>query len=202
MSNQDEIVYQEMPEWITYDDIHELLWKAHEENRKAGFILATTQLTGEELKDRVGPEGTTLVALSGDQLVGTLSFHPNKKKVWYIKGKSMGLLLGAVHPDFQGKHINSNLFKLSYDYARKDGCTSLELDTADHNDHAIKVFEHLGFVKVSYKANKGRDHYSVNMMKWLDECPFSPFYISLRYHLKRALVRLRYTPDKKKRFGI
>ncbi len=202
MEGQSDLLCCEKPENITFDEIHELLWNANQKNRDDGFVLSTSEMSGDQLKNRIGTDGHCFVALIDNKLVGTLSLRYLYRNSWFAKGKIADYMLAGVHPDFQGKHINTALSELAFETASKDGYDAIELDTAENNTHAIEVYKHLGFKKVSYKANPSGDHYSVIMMKWLKDNPFSNTYIGFRYSLKRVLIRIKFTPDKKKRFGI
>jgi len=62
----------EKPEWITYDEIHNLLYAAHESNREKGVNVATATMSGNELEEYLGAKGKTFVALDGEKLVGTV----------------------------------------------------------------------------------------------------------------------------------
>ena len=141
----------EKPETISFDDIHELLWKANTQNRKDGFIMSTSQMSGGQLEKRIGADGHCLVALLEGQLVGTLSLRYLNRKTWYAHGRIADYMLAAVLPECQGYHINSALSQKAFKIAKKDGCKAIELDTAENNSHAIAVYKHLGFKLVSYK---------------------------------------------------
>lgn len=201
MSAQENITICEKPDSITFDEIHELLWKANTKNREDGFVLTTSKIGGQDLQNRIGPDGLCFVALDGDKLVGTMSVRFLEKNTWYAKGKTPDFMLAGVLPEYQGKGIYSGLSKMAVKKIIELGYTSVEGDTAEDNKEAIEKYKHLGCKLVSYRANPGGDHYSVIMMGWLGKCPYPSAYISLRFHLKKLLVRMIYTPDKKKRFG-
>ena len=82
-----DIIIMEKPDWITYDDIHELIVKAHKVNIDKGIVMKTTKLEGEELKERIGVEGRCFVALDGEKLVGTSSYRILEKNEWYFKAR-------------------------------------------------------------------------------------------------------------------
>ena len=42
------------PDNISYDDIHELLLEAHKKNYKNGIVLQYTQMTGDQIKEKLG----------------------------------------------------------------------------------------------------------------------------------------------------
>ena len=188
------------PDMLSFDEVHRLLWKANEANRRSGFVLRTSNLSGEELKKRIGEDGKCFVAFDGDRLIGTISVRFLQRNTWFAKGRVADYMLAAVDPEYQGKHVNTLLSEAVFQFVREQGCGIIELDTAESNIHAIRVYEHFGFRKVSFKANPGGDHYSVIMAKWLDYCPFSAAFCRIRYVLKRWISLLRFKPDKTKRF--
>ena len=199
---QSKVVIVDKPSWVSFDDIHDVLWKANELNRKNGFKLRTAELSGGELEERIGTNGKCFVALEGEKIVGTISIRMLRRNNWYAQGEVPDYMLAAVLPEYQGQHLNTRLSEKVFDYVKNAGYQLIELDTAEDNLHAIAVYEHLGFKKVNYVAIKDADHYSVVMAKWLENCPFSEHYCRLRYSIKRILVRIRYKVGKVKRFGI
>lgn len=196
------IVVVEKPEYISFDNIHEVLWRANKDNRNIGFILKTSELSDEQLKARLGTEGKCFVALDKDCLIGTISVRFFERKTWYAMGKVADYMLAAVVPEYQNQKVNSLLSERVFSFAREKGCSVIELDTAENNKKAINVYKHYGFKLVGYKANPGGDHYSVIMAKWLNKCPFSDLYCLLRFEIKKIITVIRFTPDKKKRFAV
>ena len=63
----------EKPEWVSWDEIHEVLWKAHEQNRKKGVIMSYPSLSGEEIKNKIGDKGKLFVAIEDNKVIGTLA---------------------------------------------------------------------------------------------------------------------------------
>lgn len=197
-----EITIIEKPEQMSFEVIHGILQKAHAVNQKNGFLMTTSQLSGEQIRQRIGADGKCWVALDGDEPVGTLSLRFVKREKWYAKGMIPDYMLAGVLPSYQGKHINSMLAKEAFSFAKAAGYQVMELDTAENNRHAIEVYQHQGFQLVDYVAKKDVDHYSVIMVKWLEHCPFSAQYCKARFLLRKAAIRLRYKPGKKKRFAL
>ncbi|MCD7929404.1 MAG: GNAT family N-acetyltransferase [Clostridiales bacterium] len=175
----------EKPSYITYEQIHDLLWKANEENRKVGFHLSTAEMSGEELAIRIGKEGKCFVALDGNKLVGTLSLRMLNRNSWYYKGIIPDYMLAAVDPEYQGKHINSMLSKFAFDFVKKVGYPAIELDVAENNCHAIKVYNHLGFKFVDYKIIEKLDHNNIVMIKWLNEKHPNYKMLNIYYRLRK-----------------
>ena len=201
MTQTDDLRICEKPDSVSYEEIRGLLQKAGERNRKDGFTLGTSRLSAEQLRQRIGESGKCFVALDGTRLAGTVSVRFIRRNAWYAKGETADYILAAVDPEYQGRHILSRLSEEAFRFAEERGCPLLELDTAEQNRHAIDVYRHYGFVPVGYKASPNSDHYSVIMVKWLKHRPYSAAYCFGRYRLKKAYVRLRFTPDRQERFG-
>ena len=197
-----QITIAEKTDEISYEQIHQVLRRAHQVNKGSGFSMATADLSGEQIRQRIGSDGKCWVALDGDKVVGTLSIRMLKRNTWYAKGKVPDYMLAGVLPDYQGMHINSMLAETAFKYCREMGYPLMELDTAEQNQHAVEVYRHQGFHLVGYKATKNADHYSVVMAKWLREQPYSETYCRIRYELKKLYIRIRYQVGGAKRFRI
>lgn len=197
-----EIRIIEKPDWVTFDDIHLVLEQAHSVHHENGFVMITSHLTGEQLEKRIGEKGKCWVALDGKKIVGTISVRFVPRNTWYASGEIPDYMLAGVIPAYQGKGINSMLAQKVFDFAKEQGCSLIELDTAENNTHAIDIYAHQGFRLVSFQAKKNIDHYSVVMVKWLGDCPYSEQYCRRRYQLRRFLIRMRFKVGRIKRFGI
>lgn len=194
-----DIRIEEKPEDLSFDAIHALLYAAHAVNRERGIVMRTSLLTGEALKERIGPDGKCWVAFDGDRPVGTLSIRIVERNSWYARGKVPDYMLAGVLPEYTGRHINSMLAERAFSYAAAHGYRVMELDTADNNDRAVAIYRHQGFRPVGYSAPKGLDHYSVIMAKWLDRRPLPEAISGLMFRVKRAYIRIRYKAGGKKR---
>ena len=196
-----EILVQENNHDVSYDAIHELLWAANQDNRKNGFRLQTAELTGAQIEEKIGPDGICYVALDGERLAGTVSVCFSERNTWYYKGMIPEIILVGVLPEYQGQHVMSRLFEKAFADLQQNGFQLTELNTAENNYHAIAVYEHMGFKKVSNVAMKNADHYSVVMVKWFDKCPFSELYRSAVYGYRVCRTRLLFKKGRIKRFG-
>lgn len=196
------IVIIEKPEWINYEDIHSVLRKAHEVNRKNGVEMLTASLNGAGLEQRIGENGRCFVAVAGKEILGTVSASIEKKNRWYAKENVVDLKLLGVIPEATGKGVASSLVEHVFDFARINNICLVELDTAENNINAIKIYEKKGFVLVDYFTSPNTKHYSVVMAKWMDDLPYSECKRKLFYGVKKLYIRLRYKVGKKKRFFL
>ena len=196
-----EITIIEKPDWITYDDIHDLLYDAHGSNREKGFNVNTAVMNGKELEEHLGQNGKTLVAMDGDKMVGTVSYRTIYRENWCIKGEVGDIILLGVLPEYKGKHIASTMTKRVREELLASGCHCIEVRTAEENESVQKLSLKNGYRYVDFVSSK-TDHYTVVMMKWFDECPYSLRKTNWHFKMKRFLIKLRFKPGKIKRFGI
>lgn len=182
----------EKPDFISWDSIHEILYKAHESNRKNGVFMRTATLSGEELKNRIGDKGQCFVVLVNGELAGTISVKFILRNTWYHKGRIADMMLAGVLPKYKGCGLYSLLTQECYAYSKKNGIDVIELDTAEGNIKLQSISLKNEFKYVATKASPYTKHYSVVMVKWLGKCPFSTKYINFRYKLQTFLFKLRY----------
>ncbi len=180
----------EKPDSITWDEIHDVIWKSHEENRSNGITMNYPSLTGSQLKSKFEGKAKVFVALWNQQLVGTTALQIRYYKVWTGEGDYGYIFLSAVLPDYQGKSIYRDLISRSIIELQKTGLNKIILDTNEKNTRMINIALNYGFKKV--RCRKYSNHYSVVMVKWLDKCPYPSWYCMMRYKLSCCYMRLRY----------
>lgn len=199
-----EIQVTEKPEWVSWDEIHEVLWKAHEQNRKKGVIMSYPSLSGEEIRNKIGDHGKMFVAIEGEKVIGTLALINKVGKQWYNSGQYGYMCFGAVLPECSGKGVYRSLYQLAEATAKQEGLLVLTRDTNENNARMLKITKQEGYHFVECKAYK--DHFNIVRAKWLDKCPFPTWYIRTRFILSKTITKLRYKMDpqkgKFKRFGI
>lgn len=193
----------EKPEWVSWDEIHEVLWKAHEQNRKKGIIMSYPSLSGEEIRNKIGDKGKMFVAIEDDKVIGTLALIKKVGKQWYNTGQYGYLCFGAVLPECSGKGVYRSLYQLAETTAKQMGLLILTRDTNENNARMLKITKQEGYHFVECKAWK--DHFNIVRAKWLDKCPYPTWYIKTRFLLSKMIIKLRYRMDplkgKVKRFG-
>ena len=190
MTDNSGIVIMEKPDYISFKDISDVLQKAHEQHRKNGIIMRVPHLSPDELEKWLGDEGKCFVALDGDKLVGTGSFIVRKLDRWYYKGKAIELTLLGILPEYQGRHIYTMIKNTREEAIKKSGYRVVYWDTAVGNTRRLQIAETEGYNVVDYFWTG--NHYAFGMMKWLDECPFPPWYRKLRFQMKRSAVHIKH----------
>lgn len=190
MEQQIQIV--EKPDWVTWDEIHEIIYKAHESNREKGVDIQNAHLTGEQLRDSIGPDGVCFVALDGDKVVATSSVAFHILNVWYARGQKVGYgTLSAVLPEYKGLHLFSKLEHTRIEYARQKGCVGFYVKTAYGNKKRRIIAKKDGYFEVFMGRTSFNPHNYVTIYKWLDKRPFPACYIRYRFLLSRLKLKIR-----------
>lgn len=191
-----EIRYIEKPEWVSWDEIHNVLVNAHAQNRANGIYMRKPTLPGEEIAKEIGNDGKMFVAMDGEHVVGTLALLIKIGKRWYNTGKYGYLCYGAVLPEYGGKGIYRSLYQLAETFAKQLGLKVLTRDTNEKNARMLKITKQEGYHFVEYKVCK--DHFNIVRVKWLDKCPYPSWYIKLRFLISKFSIKLRFKTDPEK----
>lgn len=201
MYAMEEIRIMEKPDYVSWDEIHDVLWAGHEENRKAGLHMKYPSLPSDQLEALLRDNGCCFVALDGRKVVGTCSYRLFWRRRWYTgRQRVVSLILDAMLPEYQGRGIYSKLYHYREEHLRNLGLNLIDMDTAEGNDTIQKVFLKDGFRYVDYMVYES-PHYSVVMAKWLNGCPYSRWKCWWKFHWRKWIIRFIYKPGKIKRFG-
>lgn len=194
-----QIEIMEKPQWVSWDEIHSVLYAAHSDKKKDGGIQITANYSGEELKKKVG-NGMCFVATIDGRIVGTASVIIRRTNLWFNKGESAYYMLDAVLPAYQGLRIYSSLNEARDNYVNDKGIRVIYTYTA-HNNKKMKCIKiKQGYRLVAFSVSSKTEYYSVIMARWLSECPFPRWYCSLRYLVSMLSVVLKYKKGAIKRF--
>jgi ribosomal protein S18 acetylase RimI-like enzyme len=132
--------------------ITEMLHAAYKPLADAGMRFHASFQDVEVTKARMG-WGETIIAVSGDQVIGTVTLRPhnpgNRSSHYSMPGVfAFGQF--AVDPRLQRRGIGSRLVELVEARARERGAVAVALDTSERADHLIKWYESLGYSFVEY----------------------------------------------------
>ena len=186
----------EKPDWVSWDEVADVVHAAHAENRKKGILMRYAQMSGDEMRQRIENQGVMLVAMDDKRVVGTMGMKskmlPNP--CWYGTGEVAYTCFGAILPEYMGKGVFRQISKKSEQIVRQWGLNRIMFDTNAANKHLIKINQKAGYKLVKYKYNYG--HASVVAIKWLDGCPYPDWkvnyqYIKSKYKTKWELLKQR-----------
>ena len=201
MENSIQII--EKPDWVSWDEIHEVLNESHAENREKGINNALPSLSGDDIRRYIGDKGKMFVALDGEKVVATAAVLIRNNRRWYINEDYAYICLGAILPGYRKRGIYFPFEKILEAYA-KSFSSLFVVDIHEDNQTIQKLKLREGFQYVAYKACK--DHYNMVMAKWPNGCPYPKLYVKLRFLLSKFKTTTRYKmvpgKGKVKRFGI
>lgn len=111
------------------------------------------------------PHAAVFVAELGDGIVGRLSIardsHPASSHV-----ADLGLMVAA---GYRRRGVGRALLDSAVDWARGTGVRKIELHVFPHNEPAIALYEHFGFVREGYRRRqyrRGRDYVDAILMAY------------------------------------
>jgi len=125
------------------------------------------------------------------------------RNYWCAKGEVASIILLGVAPEYKGQHISSLLTKLARERIKAMGYKYIETITQEENVIVQKMAQKNGYRYIDFFSFPSNlDHYTVAMLKWIDECPYTAKQTEWHFRKKRFLVKLRFKRGRVKRFGI
>ncbi len=199
----EDIIVMPKPDWVSWEDIHQLLLNANKVNEKRGFSMYGLTLPPEKLEKQVADGGLCVVALHGNKLVGVSSCSFERTNKWYNKtGKVAKKFMTGILKSYQGCGILKRLDNELDKYIKQCRCDIIEASTAEQNLAIRKSIATEGFKELAYESFKSTGYYSVLFAKWLGECPYSDWYIRFRCWLSMIYIKTRYKVGRKERFRV
>lgn len=190
----------EKPEWVTWDEIHRVLWVAHSRNRENGINMIFPSLPGDEIREKIEGHGIMFVAIADGKVVGTAAIIVRNLHLWCGMGEFAYFCFASVLPEFEGYGIYKQLNIAREEKARELGLNRIKIDTHESNSHLLNIAKKVGYKNIDIHVAK--DHYNVVLVKWLYGCPYSEFYCRFQFLLHKYYRKLRFKPGRIKRFGI
>ena len=195
-----EIVAVRKPDWVSWDTIHEVLVDAHRVNKKRGFEMINSHLTGEQIQKKVG-DGVCVVALDGDLVVATQSVAISKGDRWYSKGKKVAhYCMTGILKRYQGCGIKEMLDKACDEFVCEVSPDIVQANTAEGNVVVRKGAKAMGMMDVCYEVFPQTDYYSVFFASWYRGCPYPLWYCRFRCWLSKVYIKTRFKPGRIERF--
>ena len=185
-----EIVVMRKPAWVSWNTIHEILDDAHKVNKKRGFEMINSHLTGEQIKKKVG-DGICVVALDGDKVVATQSVTLFDGDKWYSKGQKVAhYCLTGILKRYQGCGIKEMLDEECEKFIIQTDPDIIQANTAEENVMVRTIAYQKGYIDLQCVAFKGTDYYSVYFARWRKKCPYPLWYCHLRYYPMCRFIHL------------
>ena len=181
----------EKPDWVTWNEIHNIIWKAHEANRQHGINMRLPSLLGEEIEKHGEGKGKMFVALDSNKVVGTAAvIRTQKTNFWCGDGEYAYLCFVSVLPNYRGQGVYKHLHEYIEKVSIKNGLYRLMFDTHEDNARIAEINLKHGYKKVSYK--RSNDHFSIIFVKWLERCPYSTFRFKYEFIKCKFVVKTKH----------
>lgn len=175
-----------------WNEIQEVIYKAHEENRRNGVDIRNAHLTSKELQESLGKDGKCFIALDDNKIVGTCSVSFQHKKCWYANGVVAYATLEGVLSEYKGRHIFKQLAQKRLEYIKSKGCNVVYMNVAEKNYIRKIIAEKEGFKKIAIHYNPYNPHNYITYCKWIGNRPFIGIEISIRYGISMIRLWLQY----------
>ncbi|MDU1010518.1 MAG: GNAT family N-acetyltransferase [Finegoldia magna] len=184
-----EILISKVKNKNQFEEVLEILKKAHEVNKKNGLLYSTAKLDLPELINKATVfEGITFLASVNGKNVGTATVCFRSLNYWYHTGMVATIKLVGVLPEYSGKGIAKNLIQECIREALKNDINVIVSDTAEGNVPMKKTFLSLGFVICDYCKYPGNNFNSDVFVRWLDDFCYDKNIIKKNYLTKKSMI--------------
>ena len=189
----EEYKIQQKPEWISYDEIVDVLKDAHTDTADKGMHFTALTQTPEETEKRVlEHNGVFFVALSQDNEllgVGAILFH-KKGHSWYNRNKPYAAItMVGVRKKVKGKGISNGIYR-EMEKLGFSRVNILTMNTAENNKIVLESNFRHGWKYVDVKSWSNTDFYSIAMAKWKDGCPYHKLFLQIMYKERQIMTHL------------
>ena len=186
----------EKSEAITYDQLYELIYRAHENTRKLGVKINTKISNGYQLRESIERENMTVyVALLDGKPAGTISTRIENGKYQCVKGHTVSYVAYvAVLPEYKGHGIGKALCEKAEEYANDHGADAIGLLVA-HRNPAAEFYPHIGYEKSEFLPRIKLKQYAIYEVKWLKKCNIPKWARALYYKMRKTYVTFKYRYD-------
>lgn len=175
----------EKPDWVSWDNIHDVIWNAHAQNREKGIVMRYPSLEGDEIRQRIEGKGKMFVALDGSKLIGTAAYLKKDASLWCGKGIYGYYCFAALLPSYRHMGIYPKLCEIRKEELVKEGIHRIMMDTHEDNIREVALAQRQGFIPVDLMIMKG--HFNVLLVKWLDSCPYPSFLCRILFLFRKCL---------------
>ena len=189
MSELASVTIIEKPESVSWDEIRQVIWTSHAENRTQGIVVRNATLSAEDIREKIESDGKMFVALVDGQVVGTVAVVPRRFQLWCGDGVYAYACFGAVLPAWRGKGVYRELCRVQEEYVRAHGYRWMMFDVHERNERLLEIGRESGYELVG--CQYWGEHFSYLMVKWLAEEAPSALQCRTRFALSKGRAWIR-----------
>lgn len=197
MKKEDKIKIIIKPDYITWEEITEVIHQAFIEKKEKGMNYLGSYQTVEITKKRVG-DGICLVALLNKKVVGTMTvkfFKPTRKgKKWHNETMYAYASQDAVLPEYKGLGIGRKLQNKRIEICQENNVDELLMHTSTYAQDILNWWKRQGAQKIELISGTATNYYSIRMRLPICGRKFNKYYVAYKYYL--SVIKCRLTKDK------
>ena len=192
--HRQEVIVIPKPPSVSWEEISQVLQKAHKENAEKGVIMPFPFMRPDEIRKKIENRGGVMfVALLDGQLIGTGATYFIDKNFWCGNGLYAYNCFVSVLPEHAGKGVYKKLALKQEEYIKSKHVNRIFFDTHEKNKRIIEVSRKNGYEFVNFILRK--KHNSIYMVKWLDNPPYTHFQCVIKFW--KLKIRKKYRAYKK-----
>jgi GNAT superfamily N-acetyltransferase len=196
---RDRILVIPKPEYVSWDEITQLLHIGYSERRMQGLDYSAASQSVQKTIERVS-NGVCLVALLDGKLIGTESYRmirasELKFRRWYHDDCFFYLHSLTVLPEFKRMGIGTIIRNKIVEEAYQKKVDSLISDTSAHAKWLISWYSRLGHKKVGQVSHPTTNYFSIVMRTPICGKKYNELYRRLMYLQSFVLCRLAFRRD-------
>jgi GNAT superfamily N-acetyltransferase len=180
-----ELIITPKPEYISWNEITDLLHLAYKERAKEGLFYGAYSQTADKTMQRVG-DGICLVALVENKLVGTgmVKFRTKRKK------KYSDLCQVGVHPAFKEQGIGTKLRSMCIELCKQYNVNVVYCDTSEKANFVIFWYLKAGWQKVGFLSHRATNYYSIKFRLPVNGRKYSKLELFVRFYTSVFICKL------------
>lgn len=183
------------PSSISWEEISEVLQKAHKINLERGVRMRLPFMTPDEIRNKIesNKDGVMFVILLDGQLIGTGATLFIEKNFWCGNGLYAYNCFVSILPEHTRKGYGRKLCDVQEDYVKSKNVNRIFFDTHEKNKRIIQVSRKNKYEFVDYIIRK--EHNSIYMVKWFDNQPYTHLQCYTKFW--KIKIRKKYRAYKK-----
>lgn len=190
----DDIVIIPKPDYISWEEITQLLHLGYSERANEGLKYSATHQSVEKTIERA-ENGVCIVALLDGKMIGTETYNLIERKKlkwkrWFYDDQYYYMHSLTVHPDYKRRGIGLKIRTYIKDEAIKNKIGSLISDTSEQADWLISWYDRVGHKKVGYVSHPGTNYYSVIMRTPINGKIYPDWYRMLRFYASYVITKI------------
>ena len=198
----------EKPEFISWEEITDVIHDAYAEREKQNLHFAAFKSTPKENAQKI-IDGKCFVALDGSKVEGVVFLscpscpyliNKNGQGKWYCD-KNYGKVINlAVKEKYKSRGIGRKLLERLIEECKKQKLDSIMIDTSSKLKRLNKFYDSYGFKKVDYISWPTTNYYTIVRRLCLNGKKYNSLYRYIRYYFSRIKTKITIDIDGKKRF--